>query len=554
MKKFTNHAELKNKKKLRMNKSENNMNFIQVEKILLSKIHTNMSDQIEFEFSYYGRNYNLNYSLYNTIEKIIHKALDNIVIFSKQQVFIQDFLFFNCALLKKNNIETCHRIYSVQLITNWVLLSFNTNLIDRTFFDNKQLNFERYDCINRFSNYFDLYLNYYNKDYKSTSKDIEAIKIISFVIFKKLNEEKVITSKTRKFKTKATLEKKRQSVIKTYKFYTLNNYSLYNNRINFNVYLTRPKIKLIKNTYYYIGVHYSTMTKIFKTNVKSNKSFGLYNIELLRKIASLQYKIDYKMFDYIYNLICKDLKIEGNIQKHIIENLKEFYNSELYNEISDDEHQNLQVKHSRYLLYYVFSQIKPELGHLENFFLASSFDFRGRIYSKSCISPIGNSIFRFLYYYGYYTSEELNSITNYKITTELKNLILNANFLKNFKNIDLHNELNIKYIYICIFEIGKLNKNTLLKNKHGRLEDLDFIISGINLLNMHTDKPNFEDFDIQIQYKYLLLGLEDLNRGLYKKIIIYKDATASGIQLLTLILGGLNENIILNCNLNSKTH
>jgi hypothetical protein len=56
----------------------------------------------------------------------------------------------------------------------------------------------------------------------------------------------------------------------------------------------------------------------------------------------------------------------------------------------------------------------------------------------------------------------------------------------------------------------------------------------------------------KIEYNYLLLALEDLNKDLYKKIILYKDVTASGIQLLTVILGANNKDFLKYCNLDSN--
>jgi hypothetical protein len=59
-------------------------------------------------------------------------------------------------------------------------------------------------------------------------------------------------------------------------------------------------------------------------------------------------------------------------------------------------------------------------------------------------------------------------------------------------------------------------------------------------------------FDEKLEYQYIISGLKNLNEGRYKKLIIYKDATASGIQLLTVILGAQNEEILQNCNLKSS--
>lgn len=68
-----------------------------------------------------------------------------------------------------------------------------------------------------------------------------------------------------------------------------------------------------------------------------------------------------------------------------------------------------------------------------------------------------------------------------------------------------------------------------------------------NIIN-NKKKLSFEE---ELQYIYIVSCLEDLNRGLYKKLIIYKDATASGIQLLTVVLGANNDETLKHCNLRS---
>lgn len=114
---------------------------------------------------------------------------------------------------------------------------------------------------------------------------------------------------------------------------------------------------------------------------------------------------------------------------YILNNLKEIYNKNLFNEIenkkSEEEIENekkiFQKEHSKILIYYLFDQIKKKLNQIDEFYLSIDFDFRGRFYPKSCISPTGNKIFRFLYYYGYYSKEELKKIDVKNISDLKKN-------------------------------------------------------------------------------------------------------------------------------------
>jgi hypothetical protein len=77
---------------------------------------------------------------------------------------------------------------------------------------------------------------------------------------------------------------------------------------------------------------------------------------------------------------------------------------------------------------------------------------------------------------------------------------------------------------------------------------LDFGCEIIENIINNKRKLSFEE---ELQYIYIISCLEDLNKGLYKKLIIYKDATASGIQILTVILGANNDETLKHCNLRS---
>lgn len=68
-----------------------------------------------------------------------------------------------------------------------------------------------------------------------------------------------------------------------------------------------------------------------------------------------------------------------------------------------------------------------------------------------------------------------------------------------------------------------------------------------NIVN-NNKKLSFEE---ELQYIYITSCLKDLNKNLYKKLIVYKDATASGIQILTVILGANNDETLKHCNLRS---
>lgn len=384
-----------------------------------------------------------------------------------------------------------------------------------------------------------------------------------FTIIIILNNEKIFERIDKKIEIQFKSKNNIKSGIKTQIFYTLVDYNsnLINNRIDFGIFFEKPEIKIIKNTYFLGGSHYYFFNKIFKSNLKSNKIFNLSDKDIINKLSSLKYSIDYNFYNKVYNLICKNLELEVNensLENFLKKNLKNIYNKKLFDEIEnkktneeiENEKQIFQKKYSKLLEYYLFIEIK-KLKNIKDFYLALQFDFRGRLYPKSCISPNGNKIIRLLYFYGYYSEKEMFLSAVKDINNEQKKLLETCLLIKIFNKINLNNKYNIYYFYICIFEIGKIFKNELSLKKNGIFNDLDvlnFAIEVINEIYENRRKLNFEE---ELEYIYIFTALEDLNKGLYKKLIIYKDATASGIQLLTVAHGSINDEILKYCNLRS---
>jgi hypothetical protein len=102
-----------------------------------------------------------------------------------------------------------------------------------------------------------------------------------------------------------------------------------------------------------------------------------------------------------------------------------------------------------------------------------------------------------------------------------------------------------------LFEIGKIFKNELSFKKKGVFNDLDMLEFSCEIIENIVNNKKKLSFEEELQYIYIISCLEDLNKGLYKKLIIYKDATASGIQILTVILGANNDETLKHCNLRS---
>jgi hypothetical protein len=102
--------------------------------------------------------------------------------------------------------------------------------------------------------------------------------------------------------------------------------------------------------------------------------------------------------------------------------------------------------------------------------------------------------------------------------------------------------------------LGKLFKTNILVLNNGVLNDLDFIKNGIDIFYKFKNNSLNCSFNEKLEILNILCMFKDVEKHNFKKYILYKDATASGIQLLTVILGASNENILKICNLNSTEY
>jgi hypothetical protein len=178
------------------------------------------------------------------------------------------------------------------------------------------------------------------------------------------------------------------------------------------------------------------------------------------------------------------------------------------------------------------------------------FDFRGRIYADSPVSYTFNKLARWLYFYGFYSEEECMQLEKSLLETDFNIffLILNQTSLKkDYPSLDLTRTL-VKYYVVTIFiELGKAIKSTAVEKYGGRLRINDLIQLGIDYYN----NPNlyYKELENIVEFAALTDVFQTLAEGRFAKIPIYKDATASAIQLLMILLGVANKQVALEGNL-----
>lgn len=180
-------------------------------------------------------------------------------------------------------------------------------------------------------------------------------------------------------------------------------------------------------------------------------------------------------------------------------------------------------------------------------------DFRGRLYADSPVAYTHNRLFRYFYYYGEYSQNEIDHYTSAisdeflkKFTTIETKTTLKSQYSK----INYKNKIALYYIIIIFFELGKIFKKDYVTKNAGKLSFDDIIEIGITYFNT----PNFNSFNLYaiIEYNSLILMLDDLQNSKYYKYPIFKDATASGLQILAVLLGGKTNDTYIKTNLIDK--
>lgn len=454
--------------------------------------------------------------------------------------YVSSFLKIINNHLTINNLNLNALLIFKQLISALLIISLSNKLIVEIKEDNysyiskfKIIN-EISDNLKKFIIFFDENNLYNLNDRIKTEEQLDLIDYILNV----LNQSNFIVKKNKKIKNE-------KNGIQTHSYYALekkiNNYD--SNNIMLRIYFSKLDIIDYDNNQYYKSMHFLSISEIYRPNVSSKKKFILNkHINTLNDLNNLKYYFDINMFNIIYESILKEYSINKTLNDDEIEKIiYEKYLSSLKNIFYSVKAQKENSK-----LYHVLLIIyvkKYKILFNEEFYLSYYFDFRGRLYSDSVISPTGNKWFRFLYNYGIYNNFELENIKFYdkKILQPYYDSILNqTDVIKKYPNI-INKTFNMYIITICFFEIGKIYKSNYL-NSENKLSYKDFIDIGITEYNKFSIDNNNIEKKKELEFKYIINILNSYNNSIYIKFIIWKDATASAIQLQMLIYGTDNEN------------
>lgn len=316
--------------------------------------------------------------------------------------------------------------------------------------------------------------------------------------------------------------------------------------------------KIYKRTekiWYLYSYHYSNITKIFKENQLSGETVIFENeeIELMNNLCNNWVYIDKNILKSIFNDLCVYEKIDpiqiNESHMLLINNIK--------NAIKNNDTKLTSDLSSKLSILLNIQRIKKILEmdiDNEKIYLPFSFDFRARLYFLSIISPTSYKEFRYCIHWGEYKNTQTKPhIMNALIENELDLYTYKLDEIRYidektlssscfyFKNKEKNIKRAILWILIAIAETKKNIKKTI------HIEE--FIDMGIQII-AEKDLCVFK-FEHRIKIKYYINLLKEIEKDIYIKRPLSKDATASVFQHLVKSLGAKTEEALKICNLSS---
>lgn len=364
----------------------------------------------EFEnYTYYYRNDKI---YFDVICQEIRSNIFNPCLSTKVCDLTGALLLFFDVLKKKHALNYNSIVLASQLITNFLFLSFEVKITT----ENNDIDLQwvwQYTVIESLKDFLVNFQLFYNNGQLFFNEKNLIYKRWFFFILKLLIKKQLLLEKSF-FKKKKTLV-----------FLSLKNFNLL--YYNLKVFLIEPEIINFNGCFYFCGQHFLSLKKIFNENKFSNDYFKLKDFDFLKKIKSLAYHINWDFYNFIIKQLekkfnCTEIELEQTIFM-------------CYKNINETQQKNNNF--NAFILYLQFLQIKKQFfNRVDSFYLSYFFDFRGRVYSYSCISPIGSKLFRYLYFYNYYSTNDLKNVNLDFISNDIIELI------RNNKMIDFVGEEN----------------------------------------------------------------------------------------------------------------
>ena len=303
--------------------------------------------------------------------------------------------------------------------------------------------------------------------------------------------------------------------------------NLYHLKIN----LVIPEI-FISNTMPYVKtLTYLSISKVMLTSEGNMRDFKLKDLNLLYKLFSTKYIFDAEYYNEIY--------------PHVLENTP----TQLINEPSEWRLNMKETNAGPYWYNLIFLNLKNYKQWLvEGVYWNYIFDFRGRLYIDSVASYQSAKIFRHLYGYAINIEKTSSESVVVDLDKYINIICKETTLILDYPNIDTAKQR--KEIFWLFIEIAKIFKNSLLNHEKYSLSTEELIRLAIKY---YAYDIVLLDLEKKLEFIFIKTILRELNLGSNFNFIIFKDSTASALQLLTLVLNVKNKQLTEIFNLNSKT-
>lgn len=277
---------------------------------------------------------------------------------------------------------------------------------------------------------------------------------------------------------------------------------------------------------YYLDENYLNMSTYIHQNASSHTPTKASQLQTLNLLLRMRFYID----EEVLNLAIHTLLKLYNLPHHQTP-LQLYLDMQLnFIKISAKGYKVIDPKYNQLFNVYSLMVFKQNIEEYRGgFFYKFYFDFRGRLYADSNISYTQNSYVRYLLHTGEFT---INEIQTYRCPNHVTAAYEEFAPLYNWAAA---NDVQKSFLINTLFELGKLIKNKK-DNYQGYLQYKDFLELGVLVLkDVGNTLYNLDITDHLIKV-LLIYRLTNYQTAYTKKYFFYKDATASGLQVLSLFL------------------
>lgn len=336
-------------------------------------------------------------------------------------------------------------------------------------------------------------------------------------------------------------------------------------------YIPYTAIILSDRLIYLKSVSFNSIHKATLENRYSNRHFWLEDLSILDKLKQQCAHLNKNLYELVYAEIqikhtnptlggllesltqdIKRLKKPYYMPKEAgVEALQEKKKFKIDWKRTKEKNKDLQRRINKTLILLDFILLgEQEAIFNKPLYFVHTFDFRGRIYLKSRISPQASYLFRYIYDYGpLKTGNSQNIGAAAALPLEYERwFIFIAQHIEWFNVL---NEADKRLLFWLLIELAKIVKNRFIKKYEGKLHIQQFLEIGLDVLMAEVEGAMELEKKVQKNYIMYIIKQLKINNWLERDYIIYKDATASAIQLLTYLLGPATSEIKTYANLNS---